>query len=745
MKKSLLVLLSVLLVLSLALTGCKTKEQQQEVAVKMTAFVEKAEDAAETVEETVSEVVDQAEEAVSDAAAAVEETAADAAATAEEAAAAVEETVADAAAAAEETAADAAAAAEDAAAAVEETAADAAAAAEETAADAAAAAEDAASAVEETVTEAVETAEETAADAAAAAEEAVAAAEETVAEAAETAEETVADAAAAAEEAVAAVAEGAGTAYPEWAAYDAFIKDIKSTTDFAERVNMMHKAEDMLMETGAILPIYYYNDLYMQRAEVEGIYSSVFGTKYFMYATKGDDTTLKLNLASEPDHLDPALNSSVDGACLAANSFAGLYMYNAEGALAPQLAEGYEVSEDGLTYTFTLKEGLKWSDGSDLTADDFVYAWKRAADPKTAADYSYMFDVIAGYDEFQEGDDSKFAVSAPDTKTLTVTLKSPCAYMLDLMAFPTFFPVKQSVVEAAADWETNPGSWAQEAGFVSNGAYTLESWNHDESMVYVKNPNYYDAENVKIERLEFMLSADDTAIYAAYRAGDLDFADSVPTDEIANLKGKDPEFHIIDNLGTYYVIFNVKSPLFNGKTVEQANAMRQAFSKLIDRQYIVDTVAQCDQKVATSFLPAGMADGNGGIFKDAAAWNYPVEDGYYAEEVDVDGARALLEEAGFKFGEDGKLSAETPLSFEYLTNESSGHIAIAECIQQDLAEVGITMTIRSIDWNVFLNERKEGNYDIARNGWLADFNDPINMLEMWTTNSGNNDAQFGRY
>ena len=534
--------------------------------------------------------------------------------------------------------------------------------------------------------------------------------------------------------------------YPEWTGYDAFIKEIKSTTDFAERVNMMHKAEDMLMETGAILPIYYYNDVYMQSASVDGIYSSQFATKYFYYATKEGDTTLKINLASEPDYLDPALNSSVDGACLAANSFSGLYAYNADRELVPQLAEGYTLSEDGLTYTFTLKEGLKWSDGSDLTADDFVYAWKRAANPLTAADYSYMFDVIAGYDEMQEGDDSKFAVSAPDAKTVVVTLKSPCAYMLDLVAFPTYFPVKQSEVEAAADWETNPGAWAQEAGFISNGAYTLESWSHNESMVYVKNPYWYDADNVSIERIEFMLSDDDTAIFAAYRAGDLDFADSVPTDEIQTLiDTEDPEFYIVDELGTYYVIFNVKSPLFEGKTVEQANAMRKAFSKLIDRQYIIDTVGQTGQQIATSFLPAGMADGNGGIFKDAEAWDYPVGDGYYDTEVDVDGAIELLEFAGFKFDENGMLSEETPLSFEYLTNTSSGHQAIAECIQQDLAEVGISMTIRSIDWAVFLDERKAGNYDIARNGWIADFNDPINMLEMWTTTSGNNDAQFGRY
>lgn len=538
--------------------------------------------------------------------------------------------------------------------------------------------------------------------------------------------------------------------YPEWTAYDEFIKEIKSTTDFAKRAEMMHEAEDMLMETGALLPIYYYNDLYMQSADVKGIYSSAFATKYWMYATKEGDSTLRMNLASEPDYLDPALNSSVDGACLAANSFGGLFFYADDdddpltaAVLAPNFAESYEVSEDGLTYTFFLRDGLKWSDGSDLTADDFVYSWKRAADPKTAADYSYMFDVIAGYDEFQEGT-GDLAVSAPDAKTVVVSLKTPCAYFLDLAAFPCYFPVKQSEVEAAADWETNPGSWAQEAGFISCGPYVLESWAHDESMVYVKNPYWYDADNVTIDRVEMMLSADDTAIFAAYQAGDLDFADTVPTDEVQNLLD-DPEFYIVDELGTYYVIFNVKSSLFDGKTVEQANAMRKAFSALIDRQYIIDTVGQTGQQIATSFLPAGMADGNGGIFKDAANWDYPVNDGYYETEVDEDLARELLEFAGFEFDDNGMLSAETPISFEYLTNQSSGHIAIAECIQQDLAAVGITMTIQVQDWNVFLEERKAGNYDIARNGWIADFNDPINMLEMWTTDSGNNDAQFGRY
>ena len=532
---------------------------------------------------------------------------------------------------------------------------------------------------------------------------------------------------------------------PDWTEYDALIAKIKASTDFAEREAMMHQAEDMLMATYAVIPIYYYNDLYMQKESVEGVYSSMFGTKYFMYAKNGDATTLRLNLSSEPDHLDPALNSSVDGACLAANSFGGLYTYNSEGSLAPDMAEGFTLSEDGLTYTFTLKSGLKWSDGSDLTMADFEYAWKRAAGTETGADYSYMFNGIAGYP-------NNLAVKAVADVTLTVELSAPCAYMLDLMAFPTFFAVKKDVVESAEGYKdadgnvVNPGAWANEAGFVSSGAYVLTEWKHNESMTYTKNPYYWDAENVKIETLEFMLSADDTAIYSAYRAGDLDFADTVPTDEIANLlASKDPEFHVIDNLGTYYAAFNVKSPLFDGKTVEQANAMREAFSKLIDRQFIVDTVGQTGQVVADAYIPEGMADGNGGVFKtNDDAYTYPVNTGYYSIDVDVEGAVELLKSAGYEFDDNNMLSASTPITVEYLTNESSGHVAIAECIQQDLAAIGVTLTIRTCEWNVFLNDRKNGNYDFAREGWIADFNDPINMLEMFTTESGNNDPQFGR-
>ena len=538
------------------------------------------------------------------------------------------------------------------------------------------------------------------------------------------------------------------SAEADWSVYDALIDSIKAENDPAAREALMHEAEAMLMDTGAVVPITYYTDPYMMKTGVEGVYGTIEGFKYFMYATYEGADTLRINLASEPDRLDPALLYTVDGACLAVNSFAGLYTHAADGTLQPELATGYTVSDDGLTYTFTLREGLTWSDGEPLTAEDFVYSWQRAADPANGAVYSYLYSIIAGY-----GTDAGLAVSASeDGLSFTVELAAPCPYMLDLAAFPAFYPVPQHCVEAAEGYLNedgsllDPGAWATEAGFVTSGAYTLESWTHDESMVYVKNPNYWNAQSVTMERLEFMLSADDATIYAAYRAGDLDFIDTVPADEMpALLESGDPEFYVADNLGTYFLCFNVNSPMFEGMTDAQAANVRKAISMLIDRTWISETV-RLTEPPANTFVPAAMADGNGGIFRqNDDAYTYPdAEDvGYMSLTSDVEGAIALLEEAGYTF-EGGVLSAETPLSFEYLVNPGTQHEGVAQLIQEDLAVVGIEMTIRSVEWNVLPGEMMAGNFDVGRLGMNADFNDPICFLEMFTTASGNNFCQLGR-
>ena len=530
---------------------------------------------------------------------------------------------------------------------------------------------------------------------------------------------------------------------PEWKDYDERIAQIRKETDLAKREALMHEAEDELMDTWAVVPLYYYNDVYLQKTDVENIYANLFGFKYFGFA-KTPTNELALQIASEPDKLDPALNSTVDGACLAILAFSGLYAYDENGELVPELAESYEMSDDALTYTFKMRDGLKWSDGETLDANDVVYSWNRLANPDTAADYSYLASAIA-----TNSDGTLQIEASEDGKKFTVHLVAPCAYFLDLCAFPAFYPVPQQAVESADGADTNPGAWALEAGFVTSGPMKLTAWNHNESMTYEPNENYWAADKVSLTKINFMLSSDDTAIYNAFKDGSLQFADTIATDVMATVKDT-PEFHKIDTLGTYYCGFNVNSDLFAGKTVEQAAGMRKAFSLLIDREYIVETIAQAGQEPANTFIPTGMADGNGGEFrKNDDAYTYPDKEnvGYYNPKLTddaVDEARELLKEAGYEFDDNGMLSESTPIDITYLTNDSEGNVKIGEAIQQDLGVIGINLTVETREWSVFLNERKEGKFDFAREGWLADYNDPINMLEMWETNSGNNDMQFGK-
>ncbi len=453
--------------------------------------------------------------------------------------------------------------------------------------------------------------------------------------------------------------------------------------------------------------------------------------------TKDDKTTLNIWMSSEPAHIDPALNSSVDGGCLAVNSFEGLMRYNSDGELEPACAESYEVSEDGFTYTFTMRDGLKWSNGDDLDATDFVYSWKRAASPEVAADYSYLCEIFPGF-TYENGLGDDDVVASEDGKTLTVTLASVCPYFLDLCAFPFFFPVNQEAVEATVTDDDPVGSWANDAGdnFVCNGAYVLSSWNHDSDMTYVKNDYYWDADSVTVTTLNVMLTSEATAAYTAYTTGDLDFIDEIPVDEMEAAKTSS-EYKVLNNLGTYYASFNYNSDLYDelGLDEEQAKVFRHAIALLIDRQYIIDTVGQNDQEIATSFIPAGCSDGNGGEFKNKD---------YYSTDYDanVEEAKELLESIGLYDTASDALTQDVSLT--YLTNNTDANVKIGECIQADLATIGINLSIDQEEWNVFQETRKAGNYDFVREGWIMDYNDPINMLEMYTTSSGNNNPQFGK-
>jgi len=418
----------------------------------------------------------------------------------------------------------------------------------------------------------------------------------------------------------------------------------------------------------------------------------------------------------EPDTIDPALNSSVDGATLLVHGFEGLMTLDKEGTPVPGQAESYKVSEDGKTYTFTLRKGLKWSDGKALTASDFVYSWNRAIDPETAADYEYMFEPIEGYA------DGKLNVTATDDRTLVVKLNAATPYFLELCAFPAFFPVRKDVVEANPDgWTLDPKT------YIGNGPYMLTEWVHDSHMIYKKNPNYWDVKSLGPDTIKFVLMEEDNAILAAFQNGEILFADQMPNDEIDAWRDK-PEFYLKGQLGTYYVSFNVtKAPLNDPR-------VRKALILAVDRDYIVTKIGKAGQQPAGAYVPTGLTDADPTKEFREVGGNYydPSKEAY---EANLEEAKRLLAEAGYPNGEGFP-------TIEYLYNVGSGHQLIGEALQSMWKKIGVNVTLASQEWGTFLNTRKDGEYFIARNGWLGDYNDPISFLDMWVTGSGNNDAQW---
>ena len=350
-----------------------------------------------------------------------------------------------------------------------------------------------------------------------------------------------------------------------WAeTYDVLIPLAKTCTDNETRYALMHIAEDMLMSSGTIVPLYFYTDLYMIDDTVDGFFSNPLGYKYFRNTTvNGSSDLLNVCIGSEPDTLDPALNSAVDGATMVSHLFAGLAKWDqdANGDLvivpdcAADLPEGVTNDDGTVTYTYTLKDGLKWSDGQAMTAGDFAFAWKRAASTALGADYGYMFEVIKGYPD-------NLAVEAVDDKTLTVTLNNSVAYWNELLAFPTYFPVREDVV-ANENWATDPST------YVCNGAYTISSWEHSSNIVLTKNENYYDAANVTMKEIKCFLSDDSNNMLVNFKNGAWQLIDDVPTNEIKALKTDYPdEFVIAGQIGTYYVCWNINEDLLPHVTVK---------------------------------------------------------------------------------------------------------------------------------------------------------------------------------
>jgi len=471
--------------------------------------------------------------------------------------------------------------------------------------------------------------------------------------------------------------------------------------------------------------------------------------------SKSEAGTMTLNVGAYPDTVDPALNSAVDGATYIVHVFSGLvgFQQDESGKLvlvpecATELPTGVKTDDGKTAYTFKLREGLKWSDGTALDANDFVYAWNRAADPATAADYGYMFEVIDGYAEMMEGTGSKLNVTASaDGTELTVVLPVDVPYFHELCAFPAYMPVREDLVEANGDaWATSPDT------YIGNGAYKVTEFSQTQ-MVLEKNEHFYNADKVVTDKLVFAFNSDDASLLTNFQNGSYLFIDSVPNDEIKSLQEGEykDEFYVTGQLGTYYVSFNVNDSALDGFTEVEKAKIRQALGLMIDRNYIVEEIGQAGQVPAAGFVAMGLTEPDGqefiaknGLNRDGAGY-YSVADADY--QANCDAAVALLAEVAASSGKytmDGNAVVGFP-TLTYITNDGSGHEAIATYLQQVWSNYGFEIKVEVQEWATFLNTRKEGNYSIARNGWLGDYNDPISFLDMWVSGSGNNDCQFGK-
>lgn len=428
--------------------------------------------------------------------------------------------------------------------------------------------------------------------------------------------------------------------------------------------------------------------------------------------TNKDTAKLYINLGGEPEYLDPLLAKSTEEKTLVANSFVGLYTYNAKGTLVTAIAaDEAEVSEDGCKYTIHLKE-TKWSNGDPLLAEDFVYSWNRAISLEEAGVDTGCFAPIA------RAEDGSLLVEATDNLTLEITLTGPCPYFTSLLAKPAYAPVHKASVMAANPAGNTPGAWTWEAGFVCNGAYQLAQWQHDEFMSYDRNPNFYDAANVTMPGLYVMVNADAADAYTAYNGGDLDFADELPEDVMDELV-TDEEYHRTGALSVSYLMFSPTASLFAEMEPKQAADYRQAISRLIQRKAFTSHMMGANGEVATNWMLPGLGDGNGGIYESTNKAIYRSKD-----------VMGLLEPYGFVFTEqeDHSYTCEPALEIPVLVPENAEKQALVELLQQQAAKVGITLTPEVVDEGTYAARVESGAYTMTFGEMSASYDDAASMI-----------------
>ncbi|NMI06134.1 peptide ABC transporter substrate-binding protein [Paenibacillus sp. SZ31] len=443
------------------------------------------------------------------------------------------------------------------------------------------------------------------------------------------------------------------------------------------------------------------------------------------------DQILKINLSAEPPTLDPAQAKDSQTNTVLKFLYEGLVRIDADGKEQAGVAKDWTISEDGLKYVFNLNPEAKWSNGDAITAEDFVRSWERALKPETASPYAYQLYYIKGAEGYNLSKDetytgtkitefSQVGVKATDANTLEVTLENPTPYFLGLTAFYTYYPV-----HASAD--TNDKFFTDYKNMIVNGPFVMDQYAKGQKIVVKKNDGYHAAADIKLAQIDMSLTNSSASELQAYKSGQLDYTGApngeIPSDQIPSVKAELPdEFKATGIASTYYYQFNVNEAPFNNVKI------RKAFAMSINRQLIVDKVTQGGQIPAFGFVPPGIR-GENGEFRDEH------KDDYFTENVEE--AKALLAE-GMKEEGYTTLPAVT-----LIYNTSDGHakiaLAIADMWKQNL---GVDVKSENQEWGVFLENRQNQNFQVARAGWSADYNDPYNFLEMWTTGNTNNDSKF---
>ena len=454
--------------------------------------------------------------------------------------------------------------------------------------------------------------------------------------------------------------------------------------------------------------------------------SNVAEGEQSLNAGEGDPIDkLDVCIGPSPETMDPQLNSTLDGGTMIMHCFEGLLKYGEDGTILPAMAESWEVSKDKVTWIFTLREGLKWSDGKDLTSEDFVYAFKRLADPKTAAPYGYdMLSMIAGYEEASHGSLEALQVKATDEKTLVIQLYNPVAYFDKVVAFTSLVPLRKDIIEEKGEaWSTDPSS------YISNGAYQMSEYVDGDYISLKKNPYYYDADKVTVEELVFHLVDDDNSAYSAYLEGSLDVTSRIPSEEMASLRDSDA-FKTFPLLGTSGMIFNTEKPPFNDVKV------RKAFALAIDKKHIAENIFEGYRTPAATLVCEGVSDpADGGSFIEKSLKEYKSPFHIDEYEKDLEEAKKLMKEAGYPGG------VGFP-KVRYLNNAGGANNSIAEYLQSAFKELGVMMEIDTQDWKVVSATQHTGDFELTRFAWIYDYDEPLQLLNLFRSEDANNYARY---